>query len=185
MNNFDLMIEKYRNELMQAKKRSIINEIEEVGKEVEEVEQAEKIIDDEIASAVAESQEEEESIAVGVHVHKPKKMSDDIFEEPDDNIPGNYTGTLKIQIFAADQVYPVQSAHVVVKKSRTGEVIYDGYSDSSGIVDGISLATPSSEISQSPSNGTELAYSEVDILIEHQRFITVKYIKVTVFSGVE
>ena len=93
------------------------------------------------------------------------------------------TGTLKIQVFAADQVYPISSARVRVTKSGDSRVLFDGYTDSSGIVDNIVLPAPSNIYSLEPS--LTRPYALYDLIVERPGFVRHRFLKIPVFSGIE
>lgn len=99
---------------------------------------------------------------------------------------GNYpdsTGTLRVQVFAADRVYPIPSARVRVTGSGNNRVYFDGLTDSSGIVDNISLPAPSSVYSQEPS--LTRPYALYDLLVDRSGYVSHRYLKIPVFSGIK
>lgn len=99
------------------------------------------------------------------------------------NAANSAYGTLRVQVFAADQVYPIASANVVVTENEKDDVLFQGYTDSSGIIDNILLPAPSREMSEAP---TRLKpYAQYDVTVSHPRFAERKYIGVPVFDGIK
>lgn len=99
----------------------------------------------------------------------------------EDSYPLDGEGKLKVQVYAANQTYPIGSAEVTVTGKNGGKIFFQGYTDSSGIVDDIILPTVSKEMSGSPS--VMKPYEQYDVLIEHPRFVTRKYVGVPIFDG--
>ena len=96
-------------------------------------------------------------------------------------------GTLKIQAFSAQQVYPVSGAEIVISKDfpDRSRVFYRLITDSDGIVDNIVLPTQSRVGTNAP-NTTEVAPYEVyNIKASHPDFLPIELISVAIFDGIK
>ncbi|MGN1444160.1 MAG: hypothetical protein ACI4XE_09965 [Acutalibacteraceae bacterium] len=191
MNSFDLMMERYKKELVDANRRSMEQELLNQS-ETSELEAAEVLHESEAEPAVsvnAEPQKKpepdmtaEKETQTQQTAEKPGQTESpmpDAEEDPEDNS----FGTLKVQVFAAQQVYPISSARVIVRRHGEDAIIFDGYTDSSGIVDNIRLPTPGKSLSSAP--GRIKPYSQYDVFVTQPNFVSRNYMGVPVFSGVE
>lgn len=233
MNDFDAMIEKYSKELVEARRKSMLSEIEQGNAEpvFERAEPEsniafyeEPVMQEEPAQAVEEPADIDSSIPVmamlsdadimpeqesvnekvlaedqdvpnektedDVPVNDSGKEREQIKEEAPVQInriraekpfPLDSEGKLKVQVFAANQTYPISSAAVTVTETKGDKIFFQGFTDTSGIVDDIILPTVSKEMSGSPS--VMKPYEQYDVLIEHPRFVTRKYVGVPIFDG--
>ena len=164
MNSFDSLIEKYSKELIEAKSRSILQAIDEVlSDEALVVEANADLKIDEDNRNMSENRLESEVYPIK--------------SEPDKN------GKLKVQVFAADRVYPISSALVSVYETKTDNRLFQGYTNSSGEVGNIFLPAPSKVSSEAPSNVKP--YYQYDIVVSYPRFISRKYIGAPIFEGIE
>lgn len=93
-------------------------------------------------------------------------------------------GTMKVQVFSGREAFPIVSARVQVTKDFGSGVhtFSDQLTDTSGIVDGISLIAPRKDMSQEDNN--ILPYSTYTIRVTHPNFITTLYTNVPVFDEV-
>lgn len=164
MNSFDLMIEKYSKELIEAGKKSMASAVEEDNGYINTIDTEEFIKSDK------EPNVNESSAVVNVN----NNISDNNFSVG--------SGRLKIQTYAADGVYPVVAANVKIFKNGEDELYFEGYTDGSGISDNIVLPAPSGIDTDMPSE-TE-PYYEYDIVITHPKFIQKKYKNVPVFDNI-
>lgn len=222
MNSFDLLIERYKKELIDAKRRSIEKELTvlSAGPEIEA--EAEPVLsggeeEQEAAfvfapasseNAMQTEDNEEEAARERLGLSNPlealgespagaqpqeqtqengfKSESDSrdetgpAFEE--EPFPESL-GALKVQVFMADRVYPVSSAHVVITGKENRKVYFDGYTNTNGIVGSLYLPAPKKSLSQSPQE--KPPYAQYDITVTHPRFQKRQYLGVPVFSGVE
>ncbi len=236
MNSFDSMIERYKKELIDAKRRSIEKEIvetsaEPVFSETEPDFSAEPVFSEtepEIsekpvfaAASDTRSQAEEtdalretlglknsrEALNERTAAEEPKdekKSELAVSEEPErensfqseSDIPNDNgavfeenepfpesLGALKVQVFMANRVYPVSSAHVVITGKDNKKVYFDGYTNTNGIVGSLLLPAPKKVFSQSPQENPP--YAQYDITVSHPMFQKRQYLGVPVFSGVE
>ena len=227
MNSFDLLIERYKKELIDAKRRSIEKEITVLSAEPE--------IEAEAEPVVSEGEEEREAAFVFAPASSEKETMDYQEEMPreplglsnpletlgerpteeneseaqpqdeeaeeksfkresdsqDESGPAfgeeepfpESLGALKVQVFMADRVYPISSAHVVITGKENGKVYFDGYTNTNGIVGSLYLPAPKKSLSQSPQE--KPPYAQYDITVTHPRFQKRQYLGVPVFSGVE
>ena len=195
LNSFDLMMERYKRELVDANRRSIEQEL------LSQSETSEPVS----AEALQEATEELEAVdAVSVNAEPEMEIESDSdiqeeaepemtrieeepmktgtkTEEPDDE--ADSFGTLKVQVFAAQQVYPISSARVIVRRNGEDKILFEGYTDSSGIVDNIRLPTPGKSLSSAPTSTKP--YSQYDVFVTQPNFVSRNYLGVPVFSGVE
>ncbi|MCM1363653.1 MAG: hypothetical protein NC122_02185 [Faecalibacterium sp.] len=233
MNSFDLMIERYKKELVDAKRKSIsdvLNEIDygaedtepETSVETSETEKpvlAEPIDNPSEADVFSNEAEEtavdlsempketewenlaqaddemnEQSQEESIHSRNKHDRSleqslidqaieESVMDPPGGKHPFDSFGTLRVQVYAADQVYPITAACVTVYEGGTEKNFFQGYTDTSGIVDNIVLPSPNPNASQLPSN--VIPYAQYDIFVEHPRFIKNKFLGVPVFPNIK
>lgn len=95
------------------------------------------------------------------------------------------SGFLRVQVFAANQSFPIPNATVVVRKRFPGKdkVFFTAQTDSNGIMNRITLPAPDRELADAPS--AMQPYSTYDILVSHPRFTQVDIFDVAVFDSVE
>lgn len=93
-------------------------------------------------------------------------------------------GLLKVQVFSGREAFPIVSARVQVTKDFENGIytFADDLTDTSGIVEGISLITPQKDMAQE--NNDILPYSTYTIRVSHPNFITTLYTNVPVFDEV-
>ncbi len=96
----------------------------------------------------------------------------------------NGNGTLKVQTFSGREAFPIVSARVQVTKDFDNGVhtFTDELTDTSGIVDGISLIAPRKNLAQE--DNSILPFSTYTIKVTHPNFITTLYTNVPVFDEV-
>lgn len=200
LNSFDLMMERYKKELVDANRRSmeqeLLNQSESRPFEAAAVTQAGE------AEPVSVLQEAETEPAVSVNAEVRTDMQPEMKmqgeSEPDmsreeemsreaqpaePDPEDNSFGTLKVQVFAAQQVYPIGSARVIVRPGGEDKIIFEGYTDSSGIVDNIRLPSPGKSLSAEPNSVKP--YSQYDVFVTQPNFVSRNYLGVPVFPGVE
>ncbi|MGN0468344.1 MAG: hypothetical protein ACI4GY_06450 [Acutalibacteraceae bacterium] len=193
MNNFDELIEKYSRELVNAKSKSILQAIED--EEIEKTEVDNISSEDELTVAVVsenimpQQEKENEKIQNNEQVSVKNEaieedMNEDLQNINTDTDPDNMgTGLLRVQVYAANQVYPISSAYVTVTDTNDDKIYFQGYTDTDGIVDNISLPAPIRTMSESPSRIKP--YAQYNVTVEHPRFISRKYKGVPVFSTIK
>ena len=96
-------------------------------------------------------------------------------------------GSLKIQAFSAQQVYPVAGAEIVISKDfpDRSRVFYRLITDADGIVDNIVLPTQSRAGTNAPNTTTTAPYEVYNIQATHPNFLPTKLISVAIFDGVK
>lgn len=199
MNDFDRMIEEYSRQLIETKRKSILSEIEDgeispvVSEEAEpepyqavsaaEVFEplAEEVFEPSEKEASEKASSEETDNAVPVSAMPSNAEVGGGVDPRDENYPISGTGKLRVQVYAADQSYPIGSALVTVTSVRDGKEFFRGYTDTSGIVDNVILPTVSKDMSASPSYLKP--YEQYNVTVDHPRFIPRKYLGVPVFEG--
>ncbi len=92
-------------------------------------------------------------------------------------------GTLKVQTFAADGVFPIGNARVVVFKSAGGKnyLLYDKLTDSNGFVEDLILPAPRADEVQRQN----IPSGSFSILVEHPNYLRALFPSITVYDGVE
>lgn len=168
MNSFDLMIEKYSKELIETGKRSIMTAVK-----------------DENESDFVNVDNNADFISVSSEITNNGYEAAFDKASSQQNVEVNASqgsGRLKIQTFAADGVYPVVAANVKVFKTGEIEPYFEGYTDASGIIDGIILPAPVGVDTDLPPE-TE-PFFKYNIEITHPKFITKKYKNVPVFDNI-
>ena len=188
-------MERYKRELVDANRRSIEQELLSQS-ETSEPESAEALreaaqepgTDDAVQvnaepemKTKPESDMSQEAEPEMTEIEEKPMSTETKTEEPDDL--ADSFGTLKVQVFAAQQVYPISSARVIVRRNGEDKILFEGYTDSSGIVDNIRLPTPGKSLSSAP-NSTK-PYSQYDVFVTQPNFVSRNYLGVPVFSGVE
>ena len=184
LNSFDLMMERYKKELVDANRRSIEQELlsqsqegESMTADVLQQEETEPVVSVNAEPQTEMSEETESEMSVEERPMAAEPIT--VTKDPEDDS----FGTLKVQVFAAQQAYPIRSARVIVRPGGEDKIIFEGYTDSSGIVDNIRLPTPGKALSGSP--GRIKPYSQYDVFVTQPNFVSRNYLGVPVFSGVE
>lgn len=95
------------------------------------------------------------------------------------------SGFLRVQVYAANQAFPIPNAAVVVSKRFAEEtcVFFRAQTDASGIMTRITLPAPDRLLSDSPS--AMQPYSTYDIVVTHPLFTEVHIHDIAVFDSVE
>ncbi len=93
-------------------------------------------------------------------------------------------GNLKVQVFSGREAFPIVSARVAVTKDFNNGTytFFDDLTDTSGIVENMSLTTPVSDMARE--NNNVLPYSTYTIRVTHPYFISTVYTNVPVFDGI-
>lgn len=175
MNSFDLMIEKYSKELIEAEKKSITTAVLEDNEEVKPVILNKDNIEDENENNV-----DNKDVTDNVTKEDEELLNKNSKNEENENLDGS--GRLKIQAFAADGVYPVVAANVKVYKKGFSYPYFEGYTDSSGIIESIVLPAPLGIATDLPPEIEP--FSKYDIIITHPKFVTKKYLDVPIFNNI-
>lgn len=111
-----------------------------------------------------------------------KAVDDFLFANPE-------SGTLRVEAYASDRAFGIQSARVMVfLPLPSGNVtLYDGLTDIDGISRTLVLPAPPKSLSQTPQNGKNplLPYALYSVYVEHPMYVRSVFTNVPVFSGVE
>ena len=94
------------------------------------------------------------------------------------------TGMLRIQAFRADQAVPIPNVKITISKELDGkpQVFFQGVTNASGVLDGITLPAPPRSESQEP--GQEDPYATYLLRAELAPFTTLE-VPVDIFQGVK
>lgn len=157
MENFELLMEKYKNEMIQLARRAV-NQVNE--ENTAYMMQSEQNRENVIGSETREVVRENEATPITYQ---------------------NGQGSLKIKVFTGNEAFPIMSALVKVLDGE--DLLFQEFTDQSGMVSEVYLPAPSSTISQSP--GNEKGYSTYTVVVSHPRFNTVIMENVPVFEGIE
>lgn len=94
-------------------------------------------------------------------------------------------GLLKIQVFTANQAFPLEGVNIVISRVIDGDkvIFFTGTTDSSGIIDNINLPTKASKADVlSPE---DIIYTNYDVLAEYSKNNAVQDYTVTVFDDIK
>lgn len=145
MHNFEDIIEKYRRELIEMSAQSVIHTV------------PEEIPYREVAPVMAQAPT---TIAGDTQPQDPQAVITTRipFRNYDDFLNNNQSrGLLRVQVFSADQTFPVSNANIrVFVDLADGErEVFSGLTDEDGVVDNISLPAPDSSLSFDENNTVE------------------------------
>lgn len=95
------------------------------------------------------------------------------------------TGTLKVQVFTADQAIPIPNTevHIIKEIDSQNIIFYKGITDSSGIIDNIKLPTPKGDYNISDFKVPE--YTTYKLMVNNDKYSTIKEYDVAMFGGVK
>ena len=95
-------------------------------------------------------------------------------------------GTLRVQVSTAQGAFPVPEAAVTVARSFGGvsQILYRGVTDSSGILDGLSLPALPDSYSQNAATAGQSG-TEYQVSVYQPDFVPVNGRSVTIFSNIE
>ena len=95
-------------------------------------------------------------------INDEKLKNSDFYRKFMENHPGK--GNLKIHAYAASEALPVSGLHIVVSTNIDNNkvIFFDGVTDSSGMIQTLSLPTPSLEISNLEVPVGTIYYIETD-----------------------
>jgi hypothetical protein len=95
------------------------------------------------------------------------------------------SGFLRVQVFAANQAFPIPNATVVVRKHFPAQdcVFFKTQTDASGIMSRITLPAPDRLLADAPS--AMQPYATYDVIVTHPLFTEVHLADVAVFDSVE
>lgn len=168
MHNLDQMIEKYRQELVEFSKQSPVH------------------IEDEYEDFVptmaspADNENTENDEVRDIIVVRPYKDSEDFKSR------NTSSGTLRVQVFAAGQSFPIADATVkVTVPFLTGiSELFSGKTDNDGIADDIVLPAPNKNLSLNEDNTTE-PFALYNITVSHPDYAESAFTNVPIFDSIK
>ena len=203
MDNFDKCIEDYKRELLKYAKKNgniFIGNNEGFKRADEEKEKAEKISPKKYKTQYVSNRpmpveyygdEENNDNAVKANT-APQKPGEQTSPEPqvyksyEDFISNNpKAGKLRVQTYAASQVFPIQNARVLVEKEfdEGKHTFAEEFTDIDGIADEIILPTKSKSLSLTP--GDTIPYATYTVKVSHPQFSPITFHNVPIFESIE
>lgn len=94
-------------------------------------------------------------------------------------------GTLKVQVFVANHAYPLEGVKVVITKEIEKETVlfYEGYTNSSGIIDPITL--PSIKQEKEVESVEDILYTTYTLKATHPTTFEVRTFEVSIFDNMK
>ncbi|MBQ3498661.1 MAG: hypothetical protein IJA87_05995 [Clostridia bacterium] len=108
------------------------------------------------------------------------------YKNYDDFIASNpKIGKLRVQTYAASQVFPIQNARVLVEKEfDDGRFTFkEEYTDIDGVADEIILPTKNKSLSLTP--GEAIPYATYTVKVTHPQFSPITFHNVPIFESIE
>ena len=173
MHELEKMIEKYRQELVEFSKQNIAADEDFFSEEKDEKDvQAIPVMANALKFPVTAGEKEEIDTYTDYEDFQKKNPS---------------KGSMKVQVTAGGQSYPIINAIVKVRiPLRTGDrEIFSGYTDINGIVDNIVLPAPDSSISFDEENSTVPPFSVYEVTVTHPNFAKSEFFNVPVFANIK
>lgn len=173
MHELEKMIEKYRQELVEFSKQNIAADEDFFSEEKDEKDvQAIPVMANALKFPVTAGEKEEIDTYADYEDFQKKNPS---------------KGSMKVQVTAGGQSYPIINAIVKVRiPLRTGDrEIFSGYTDINGIVDNIVLPAPDSSISFDEENSTVPPFSVYEVTVTHPNFTKSEFFNVPVFANIK
>ena len=173
MHELEKMIEKYRQELVEFSKQNTPADEDFFSEEKDEKDvQAIPVMANALRFPVNAGEKEEIDAYVDYEDFQKKNPS---------------KGSMKVQVTAGGQSYPVINAVVRVRiPLRTGDrEIFSGYTDINGIVDNIVLPAPDTSISFDEENSTVPPFSVYEVTVTHPNFAKSEFFNVPVFANIK
>lgn len=172
MHNLEDVIEKYRHELLEfSKQNSVHNTVEDnpdyYGRAVPTM-------------AEVENTQTKAPPPIAELAIQPYKSYEDFLKR------NPASGTLRVQVSAAERSFPISNAAVRVTVALPNEdkEMFVGYTDVDGIVDNIKLPAPSSTYSLEENNTVE-PFALYNIYVSHPRFAPAEFKNAPVFDSVK
>lgn len=201
MDSFDKSIEEYKRELIKyARKNGAVYINKQDGfKSAETTEKIEEkphkkynekyVSNRPMPIEYAGEEIEAESISVNTVPQNPGEQSSpdpQIYNSYDDFISKNSkSGKLRVQTYAATQVFPIQNARILVEKEfDNGNYIFaEEYTDIDGVADEIILPTKSKTLSLTPDEA--IPYATYTVKVSHPQFSPITFHNVPIFESIE
>ena len=171
MHNLDDMIEKYRQELVEFSRQMPVHNDEYrefVPANTAPIQEANN------------NENNDEDEVNDIIVIRPYRDNED-FEARNGS-----SGSLRVQVFAADRSFPVSNARVrVTVPFLTGNrELFDGRTDADGIVENIILPAPNKNLSLDEDNTSE-PFALYNITIDHPNYAESVFSNVPIFDSVK
>ena len=173
MHELEKMIEKYRQELVEFSRQNIAADEDFFSEEKDEKDvQAIPVMANALKFPVTAGEKEEIDTYADYEDFQKKNPS---------------KGSMKVQVTAGGQSYPIINAIVRVRiPLRTGDrEIFSGYTDINGIVDNIVLPAPDTSISFDEENSTVPPFSVYEVTVTHPNFAKSEFFNVPVFANIK
>jgi hypothetical protein len=189
MHNLEDVIEKYYRELIEfSKQNPQENHTAPVMAQAEQEEQKAVPVMAQVTDEMPQDMEQpvQEKSAVEQTASKRVVEEQDIYETYEDFLTRNANkSVLKVQVFAAEQSFPISNAKVsVTVMLKMGEKeLYNGYTDIDGVVDNISLPAPDNSYSLDENN-TIMPYAVYNLTVTHPKYASAEFKRVPVFDSV-
>lgn len=171
MHNFEDMIEKYRQELIEISKQSSVHT---------QGESTDERMTAEVFAAQPEPVPEPAEPQAVITARVP-------FADYDEFLRNNPSqGIMRVQAFTADQAFPVTNAavRVYIRLAEGERELYSGITDVDGIADNIRLPAPDSSISFNE-NSTIEPYAVYSLRVSKPGFSTAVFEGIPVFDSVK
>ncbi len=184
MNSFDLMVERYKQEMREFNNMVNASQARREQKEETRAIQLERQqLDDERKESEANDVQQKQEELIEREDQDADVLPVIAMMQNDEKMNFDGEGTLIIQAFMASEAYPIVSAMVRVNKNNDNEIIFEGLTDVNGKTELITLPAPSADLSQQPMDITP--YALYDVSVSQAKYKPRKYIAVPVFDGIE
>lgn len=121
------------------------------------------------------------------YARTPEEVKDIISKSPSepDNIEYTDTGWLQVQVSAANEAIPIESAIVLVlrKVKNATNLIWNLQTDTSGNTDRVELPAPPANLSEQPEPVTVIPYGVYLVIASHPDYYTTIINDVQIFAG--
>ena len=121
------------------------------------------------------------------YARTPEEVKDIISKSPSapDNIEYTDTGWLQVQVSAANEAIPIESAIVLVlrKFKNVTNLIWNLQTDTSGNTERVELPAPSAILSEQPEPTTVIPYGVYLVIASHPDYYTTLVNDVQIFAG--
>lgn len=198
MDSFDKCIEDYKRELIKyAKKNGTVyvkndngfktNETEEITEEKTKYDK--KYVSNRPMPVEYHGEDESDSSQVNAIPQRPGEQTSpesQTYKNYDDFIANNPKfGKLRVQTYAATQVFPIQNARILVEKQFENgtHTFTEEYTDIDGVADEIILPAKSKSLSLTP--GEAIPYATYTIKVTHPQFSPITFHNVPIFESIE
>ena len=114
-----------------------------------------------------------------------KKVMFDSEQHPDFTYENNGVGTVKVQVSAANQAFPLEGIEIEISKEINGDevVFFTGKTNSSGIIDDIYL--PAKKGGKNIESANDIIYTTYIITATNPKTDAIKKNDIAVFDGMK